>query len=72
MSVMTIPQFIKECREANEALLAHQKEGHFDVIDVSHSQPMMVNKGIYTYAGLDDLATACAKGIAREVSSFQG
>lgn len=75
ISLVTIPQFSKECREANQALLSlkdEMDETRLDVIDLSRSHRLMVNKGSYSYSGKDELLISCANNLARRVGTFLG
>lgn len=47
-SIVTIPQFHKECRDANENLKELQEELKFDLIDLKHAQRAMALKGDYS------------------------
>lgn len=67
-SIITIPQFTKECREANEELKKHQETLRYDIIDVTHAHRPMVTRGFCSYSKLDDTAEACAKAMARKAT----
>ena len=70
MSVITVPQFIGECKEANTLLREKQKSADICVIESTESHRMMVNRGLYTYAGIEDLLITCSKAIARKAADF--
>lgn len=72
MSVITIPQFTKECQEANDTLIARQDDLGLDVIDLRQTHRAMLNTGKYTYNGAENIDQACAKSIARRAANFLG
>ena len=53
-SVVMVPQFQKDRREANEKLKELQEDLKFDVINLTQAHRAMVIRGLYSYSGLHE------------------